>query len=74
MITITGTQKEIEEFKSNNAVDLSNVQVKVIEMGSITDEEISKFGRFNDYERKIIKEQYALHPKGTFPNPICALH
>jgi hypothetical protein len=74
MITITGTKSEIEEFKKNNAVDLSSTEVKIIEMGSITDEEISKFGRFNEYERKIIKEQYASYPKDFFPNPICALH
>lgn len=45
-----------------------------IENGSITDEEIDAFGKFSDYEKEIIKEQYSKYPKGTFPNPICALH
>lgn len=43
------------------------------EMGSITDKEIDAFGKFSDYEKGIIKEQYSKHPKGFFPNPICAL-
>jgi hypothetical protein len=44
------------------------------EMGSITDKEIEAFGKFSDYEKRIIKEQYSKYPEGTFPNPICALH
>lgn len=45
-----------------------------IEMGSITDEEIDAFGKFSDYQKGIIKEQYSLHNKGFFPNPMCALY
>ncbi len=45
-----------------------------IENGNTTDEEIDAFGKFSDYEKGIIKEQYSKYPKGTFPNPICALH
>ena len=43
-------------------------------MGDITDEEIDAFGRFSDYEKKIIKEMYSKYQKGTFPNPRCALY
>ncbi|MGN2371913.1 ASCH/PUA domain-containing protein [Clostridium cagae] len=44
------------------------------EMGNITDEEIEAFGKFSDYEKVIIKEQYSKYPKGFFPNPMCALY
>jgi hypothetical protein len=47
---------------------------KYVEKGSITDEEIDTYGKFSDYEKKIIKEQYSKCPKGTFPNPRCALY
>lgn len=45
-----------------------------VEMGSITDKELDSYAKFSDYEKKIIKEMYAKHPKGTFPNPRCALY
>jgi len=47
---------------------------KSIEMGYITDEELDAYARFSEHEKKIIKEMYAKNPKGTFPNPICALY
>lgn len=42
--------------------------------GAITDEEIDEYGSFSEHEKEIIKEQYAKHKKGTFPNPRCALY
>lgn len=45
-----------------------------IEYGSITDEEIDTFGKFTNGQKEIIKTMYARHPKGFFPNPMCALY
>ena len=42
--------------------------------GSITDEELDDYGSFTEYEKIMIKEAYANNPKGTFPNPRCALY
>lgn len=45
-----------------------------IEYGSITDEEIAAFGKFTNGQKEIIKAMYSRHPKGFFPNPMCALY
>ena len=44
------------------------------EMGHITDEELDTYRKFSDHEKAIIKEAYSKYPKGTFPNPGCALY
>lgn len=69
----------ISEKKLNKKVEyriLKETTEEIIEneYGSITDEEIDAFGKFSDYQKKIIKEEYAKHEKGTFPNPMCALY
>lgn len=53
---------------------VEDVVWKVIELGSISDEEIDAFGKFTDNQKKIIKEEYSKYPKGFFPNPVCALY
>lgn len=45
-----------------------------IEYGFITDEELDSYAKFTEHEKKIIKEMYATHKRGTFPNPRCALY
>lgn len=45
-----------------------------IEYGFITDEELDAYANFTEHEKKIIKEMYSTHKKGTFPNPRCALY
>lgn len=64
-------QEKLQEFLKRFDEPVS---YEVIEYGSITDEEIDKFGKFDDYQKKIIKEMYAKYPKGFFPNPMCALY
>lgn len=44
-----------------------------VEMGSITDGQLDMYGIISEHERAIVKEMYAKHPKGFFPNPYCAL-
>jgi hypothetical protein len=51
---------------------LAGVTDKKVEMGDITEEELSCWG-FSNREKEIIKEQYRTHRKGFFPNPACAL-
>lgn len=60
-------EEALDSFKSE-------ISWKVIELGSITDEELDTFSKFSDYEKNIIKEEYSKHPKGFFPNPRCALY
>lgn len=73
-IEIKCTQEQKEKIEDLLKTVEKEITWKVIEMGYITDKEISAFGKFSDYEKNIIKEQYSKHPKGFFPNPICALH
>lgn len=61
-----------EKQKENIAED--EVCAQVFEVENITDAEIENWGITSEYEKKIVKEQYAKYPKGFFKNPICALH
>ena len=70
---IIGTKEEIDNLVKNSNYDFNSVTFEILEMGSITDEEIDIWGKFSDYEKQIIKKQYASHQKGFFPNPHCAL-
>lgn len=70
---IVGTKEEIDNLVESSNYNFSSVIFKVLEMGSITDEEIDSWGKFSEYEKRIIKKQYASHQKGFFPNPFCAL-
>jgi len=56
----------------NNMED--EIDWKIIEYGHITYSEIDAFGSFSDEQRDTIKKKYAENPKGTFPNPMCALY
>lgn len=70
---IVGTKEEIDNLVESSNYNFSSVIFKVLEMGSITDEEIDKWGKFSKVEKRIIKKAYASHQKGFFPNPHCAL-
>lgn len=75
MLKIVGAKVEIDEFISKNKINfLDNVEFEFVEMGSITDEEINSYGNFTSKEKEIIKEQYASHKQGFYPNPRCALY
>lgn len=73
-IEIKCTQEQKEELQNSLVGFEKEITWKIIEMGHITDEEIDAFGKFSDYEKRIIKEQYSKHPEGIFPNPMCALY
>ena len=70
---IVGTKEEIDKLVESSNYNFSSVVFKVLEMGTITDEEMESYGIFSEHEKKIIRRQYASHQKGFFPNPYCAL-
>ena len=73
-IEIKCTQEQKKKIEKSLKGFKEQITWKIVELGSITDKEIDAFGKFSDYEKNIIKEQYSKYPKGFFPNPICALH
>lgn len=70
---IVGTKKEIDDLVESSNYNFSSVTFQVLEMGSISDDEIDEWGKFSKVEKRIIKKAYASHQKGFFPNPFCAL-
>lgn len=62
-----------KKLKLDPKTILETINLKEIEYGSITDEELDSYAKFSDYEKEIIKKAYSMYPKGFFPNPYCAL-
>jgi hypothetical protein len=74
MIIIKCSHEEQEQLKKHLENIKWDISYEIIEYGSITDEEIDKWGKFSDSEKIIIKNMYAKFPKGFFKNPYCALY
>lgn len=73
-IEVKCTQEQKEKIEKSLENFKNEITWKVTEYGGITDEEIDAFGKFTVEQKEFIKKQYVKYPKGTFPNPMCALY
>ncbi|MCB2347332.1 hypothetical protein, partial [Clostridium estertheticum] len=68
---------DVLEYMIGKKIDYATTSCEVeeiTEQEQISDEEIDNYSKFSDREKQIIKEEYAKHPKGFYPNPRCALY